>query len=240
MNTISQKSQLAPLLSAAEEIYRQKGIAACAKYCEINLLTQKCRFPLLEYFAQQTFQFLREKDVPEFCTEIQRFNTIGGHVITGILLQLRLPDFFGESLLQAALYISQGTSWHICDIIGERVFGEALRKFPEQAIPEVRALGNHPSNLVVRALGAGIHNAVKWGLNEKYVAQLFQFLLTMRSSKDKEIKQGIGWAAKTCVKFYPQLVKKFEAEINSASTPAWFRTKINIGITRSERYAGKY
>lgn len=115
------------------------------------------------------------------------------------------------------------------------MFGYSLLTAPQKTFPEILTLSKHPSNWVIRALGAGMHYAIKKDLPKKEVKTVFQILLTLANTKDKEIKQGVGWAAKTTAKFHPDIIATFENDIQNKETVAnWFRTKIDIGLNRNK------
>src|SRR5690606_17343526 len=153
------------------------------------------------------------------------------NVILGKILQLRLPQNFNQSLEKATDYISKADIWYICDIIVERVFGYALLYYPTKMLPEYKKLTSYSTNWVVRSMGAGEHYAIKKGLGKEDVRQLFEVLLTMANTNDKEVRQGVGWAAKTAAKFHPELITHFHAEIENRDKVAnWFRQKIEIGL----------
>lgn len=203
------------------------------------ILQRKVKFPLLEYCAEEIYSFLPENLHIQFCDKIEAFKTEGGNVILGKILQLRLKSHFQQSLEKATEYISKADIWYVCDIIGERVFGFALLHDPERTLPEIKKRSNHPSNWVVRSLGAGGHYAIKKGLDKKYVSEFFQLLLDMANTSDKEIRQGVGWAAKTTAKFHPEIIQEFQKQIQDKSKVAnWFRAKIEIGLNRNSYAKG--
>ncbi|MFK8036961.1 MAG: DNA alkylation repair protein [Crocinitomicaceae bacterium] len=165
------------------------------------------------------------------------FKTEGGNVILGKMLQNRLPNHFNESFKKATEYIADADIWYVCDIIGERVFGYALLTESEKSIPLIKELSKHNTNWVIRSLGAGVHYAIKKGLNKDNVKIVFRLLLTMANTQDKEIRQGVGWAAKTTAKFHPDIITFFQRDIDNTNRVAnWFRNKISIGLNRN-RYA---
>jgi len=203
---------------------------------ELNkrILSNKVKFPLLEFCAHELSQEVRATEQVLLCDKIQSLKTEGGNVLLGIILQNRLKDHFDESIDKTVEYIADADVWYVCDIIGERVFGYSLLHNPEQTIPEIERLSKHTINWVIRSLGAGVHYAIKKGLDKKYVKLLFQLLLTMANTKDKEIRQGIGWAAKTTAKFHPDLIVDYQDDIeNTEQVANWFRTKISIGLNRN-------
>ncbi|WP_185153703.1 DNA alkylation repair protein [Fulvivirga lutimaris] len=237
MKSITKKSELTPLLERCISTYNAEGLDACVALFNDLILTNKIKFPLLEYCAAFLFDHLPTEDLISFCDKVEPLKTIGGNVILGIILQKRLPDHFRESIDKATEYIAKAHIWYICDIIGERVYGYSLRHQPEITIPEIKRLSKHEANWVVRSLGAGAHYAIKKGLEKAHVAIVFKLLLSMANTKDKEIKQGVGWAAKTTAKFHPDLIEQYKSEIeNTDKVEGWFRTKIKIGLDRN-RYA---
>lgn len=237
MKSITKKSVLIPILERCISTYHTDGLSACVTQFNDRILTNKIKFPLLEYCAAFLHDHLPPKDHIPFCNQIEPLKTIGGNVILGIILQKRLPDHFKESIDKATAYIAKAHIWYICDIIGERVYGYSLRHQPQKTIPEIERLSHHEANWVVRSLGAGAHYAIKKGLDKAYVSTVFKILLTMANTKDKEIRQGVGWAAKTTAKFHPEIIVKYQSEIdNTERVAGWFRTKIKIGLDRN-RYA---
>lgn len=239
MKTITKKSELIFHLNLCLEVYHTSGLEALANEVKSQLLDYKIRFPLLEYCGQVCFRELPSDQHLPFCTLLQEYKTIGENVITGIILQQRLTIDLNESFMKAVEYLEQAHIWYICDIIGERVFGYGLRHYPEVAFPLIRKIVNHPVNWVRRGLGAGFHYAIKKGLNESYSQEVFKLLLTMATSKDKEIRQGIGWAAKTTAKFHPVIIERFSEQIEDPTEVAnWFRRKVAIGLERN-RHASR-
>lgn len=235
MQALSKKVEVKAQLEKCIAAYRESGVKTCVTVLHAEILNKKVRFPLLEYCGYELYQVLSDEELLEFCDGIEGLKTIGGNVLIGILLQLRLSNHFETSLEKTVAYIAMADAWYVCDIIGERVFGHALLHHTENALPIMKDLAQHPSNWVVRSLGAGFHNAIKWGLDAQFVKQLFRILLTLANYTDKEIKQGVGWAAKTTAKFHPKIITYFQEQIqNPKTTGNWFRTKVRIGLERNK------
>lgn len=235
MKTITRKSDLKAPVAECLAAYRAGGVGDCVKVLHAEILSHKVKFPLLEFVAKELHRELPSEKHLELCDRVEALKTEGGNVILGMVLQCRLREHFHQSLEKATEYISQAHIWYICDIIGERVFGVALLRDPKRTLPKIEKLSHHPANWVVRSLGAGIHYAIKKGLEKEDVAAAFRILLSKASHKDKEIRQGIGWAAKTTAKFHPDLIEQFQDEINDPKLVAnWFRSKIEIGLNRHE------
>lgn len=235
MQVVTRKSEIREYLNDCLTAYQLKGITACLTELENQILTKKVKFPLLEFCGNELFQKIKQEEHIELCDKIEELKTEGGNVILGVILQNRLNTNFEQSITKATEYISKADIWYVCDIIGERVYGYSLLNNPEKTIRQIKRLSKHSTNWVVRALGAGVHYAIKKGLDRKNVVLVFPILLSMANTKDKEIKQGVGWAAKTTAKFHPGIIEQFDKEIQNQDKVAnWFRTKISIGLNRNE------
>ena len=142
------------------------------------------------------------------------------------------------SIAKAVEYISGSEEWYVCDHIAERVQGYALFTQPDETIPILKQLLVNDNAMVVRSVGVAAHLALKRGLSEQYAEQMFKLLLQHASVTHYHIKTGIGWGAKTIVKFYPQIAERHQDELNDTEkVKQWFRTKVNIGLSRKEKYA---
>ncbi len=233
MKRITRKSEIARLIDECLNQYNSKGFDVLITEVNEKILSNKVKFPLLEFCAETIYAKLPSTKHLVFCDRIESLKTEGGNVLLGIILQKRLSSHFKESISKAAEYISKADIWYVCDIIGERVFGYSLLSQPKKTIPEINKLINHETNWVIRSLGAGIHYAVKKGLDEENAKITFELLLSMANSKDKEIRQGVGWAAKTTAKFHPSIIEYYRNDIENVDEVAnWFRKKIEIGLNR--------
>ena len=233
MKKITRKGEVAAALDQCFQAYGQQKERLVSEL-ENRLLHAKVKFPLLEYCAFRLFETLPEDEHLPLCDQIAALETIGGNVLLGIILQNRLRDDFKHSVEKAAEYIAAGREWYVCDIIGERVWGHGLLTDPGKMFPVYQRLSTHSSRWVVRSIGAGGHYAIKKGLGAKNVDHLFQLLLTMGATKDHQIKQGIGWAAKTTAKFHPDIIEKYRESIDDKlKIGNWFRTKVRIGLERN-------
>ncbi len=223
MNVVTRKSEVKEYLHSCISAYQEKGVSACVLELGSQILNRKVKFPLLEFCAHELSQKIKEGEQIMLCDKIEALRTEGGNVILGIMLQNRLENHFQKSIDKATEYTSKANIWYVCDIIGERVYGFALLHYPAKTIPEIRRLSNHPEKWVVRSLGAGVHYAVRKGLDKQNVATVFSILITMANTKDKEIRQGVGWAAKTTARFHPDVIEQYHAEIHDQEKVAnWF------------------
>lgn len=230
---ITRKAQVKEELEKVLNAYQQHDVEEAVLAMERYLLNTKIKFPMLEYAASILYEELEEKDHIAFCDRVEALKTIGGNVILGIILQRGLEQHFEQSMEKAAEYISKADAWYVCDIVGERVWGYSMLQEPIKTFPVFKRIAKHENRWVVRSLGAGAHYAIKKGLAKKEVRKLFALLLSLAHTKDKEIKQGVGWAAKTTAKFHPEIIAANEGIIQDIERVGpWFRTKIRIGLER--------
>lgn len=241
MESITSKTQIRALIPVLTGACASGGTAALTDAVHRHLLQYKVRFPLLEYAAQELAAVLPEQAQVPFTDSLMELDTIGGNTIAGMILQLRLHHHFDESLAKAAAYIIRGNQWYVCDIIGERVMGFALLNYPGRTLPVLTGLAAHPDKWLVRSVGVATHYAVKKGLQKKDAATMFGLLLSLAGATEFHTKKGIGWAAKTIAKFHPDIIARYSERLRTdADIKQWFRTKINIGLSRSSKYAAKY
>ena len=235
MESITRKGEVKAITDKALEQYQADGIEACLSIVQHELLEHKIKFPLLEYAAENLWKKLALEDVVRSLTIIRGWNTIGGNVLIGIFLKSMLNGHYRQAIEETVKVTETADIWYICDIIGERVYGSALLNFADRAIIDYERLAEHKSPWVIRALGAGAHHAIKQGLPVQHVEQVFKFLLGLATHKHKEVRQGIGWAAKTTAKFHPSIIEQHKEKIaNSKLVDGWFRRKIEIGLARNK------
>lgn len=234
MRLITKKSEIKEILDKCFVKYTQSGLNSLISEIHISILSSKVKFPILEYCAEVIYEILPENQHILFCDNIQNLKTEGGNVLLGKILQKRLNINFKQSIEKATEYIADADIWYVCDIIGERVYGYSLLHQPQETIPELKKLSKHKTNWVIRSLGAGTHYAIKKGLDKENVKTMFNILLSMANTKDKEIRQGVGWSAKTIAKFHPDIIELYKSDIeNTEKVANWFRNKIKIGLNRN-------
>lgn len=231
---ITKKKEISELVKSCLTNFQKQDNKLLAKNIYEKLLLQKIKFPLLEYTSKLLIEEISEKELIPFLDQIASYKTMGGNVILGYILQSIILDKSNLGIQKACEYISLEENWYACDIIGERVFGYFLLNSPELALKKISTLTNHKSHWVVRSIGPGLHYAIKKGLDKNSVDEGFKILLSLAKANQKDIKQGIGWAAKTTAKFHPEIIKKYSSTINDFSkTDNWFRVKVNIGLERN-------
>ena len=240
MNIITSKTTVKAIITSLLNTYRESGAEAFIKQLHTEILKKKIRFPLLEHAALMLYQEVPSKEQIILTDKIIALKEIGSNVLAGIILQLRLEKHFDQSIEKAIEYITSGNEWYVCDIIGERVMGHALLTIPVKTVPVLETLARHNDKWIVRSVGVATHYAVKKGLDKPFVEKAFRLLLSLGNTTDFHTKKGIGWAAKTIAKFYPDIIAKYRTQIDSDSTKQWFKTKVKIGLSRTEKYAHRY
>jgi hypothetical protein len=240
VQTITGKSEIKTYILKVIDALGSGGIQACVSSIHKDILQKKVRFPLLEYAADLLYREIPQKDHIALTDAVVHLQTIGGNVLAGIILQKRLDTHFEESISKATEYIIAGNEWYVCDIIGERVLGYALLTAPIQTLPVLQHLSKHSDKWMVRSIGVAAHYAIKKGLTKQYVEEVFRLLLQLSNTTDFHTKKGIGWAAKTTAKFHPDIIEKYTTQIESGDVKQWFKTKINIGLSRTYKYAHRY
>jgi len=236
MRLITQKKELAGITG---RIVLAGGDNMAKRFLE-EILSHKVRFPLLEYTAQIIFDSVPYTKQLPFTDKIIAGHTIGGNVIAGKILQLRLENDFDRCFDKALDYIFEGNEWYCCDIIAERVMGYALLTHPEKTLPKLKKLAKHKTNWAVRTVGVATHYATKKGLQKKFGEEMFLLLHSLSSASDLHIKTGTGWGAKTIAKFHPGIIEKHQEKMEEPEVRQWFKTKVRIGLGRAYKYAAKY
>lgn len=240
MDIITSKATVKELVSNAIAVYHTGNEKALVEKLHANILKKKIRFPLLEYAAIQLYKAMPANKQLAVTDEIIRLHEIGGNVLAGIILQLRLEKHFKESVHKAVEYIIIGNEWYVCDIIGERVMGHALLTMPEKTLPVLKRFATHDDKWIVRCIGVAAHYAIKKGLKKEYVDEVFRLLLSLSDTTEFHTKKGVGWAAKTTAKFHPEIIERYKEQIEAGITKQWFKTKIKIGLGRTAKYARRY
>lgn len=232
---------------ATAETFLQKAIGktgvedipALAKAVNSELLSQKIKFPALEHCAKVLYNTLPNNLHFLFNKEIIKHKEIGSWVIVGMVLQQHLNNQLLKCVDEAMDYIIEGNEWYVCDIVGERVMGHGLLKYPKKMLPILPKLAVHDDKWIVRSVGVAAHYATKKGMTSPYVEEVFKLLLSLANTTDFHTKKGIGWGAKTIAKFHPQIIEKYKSQIfDNPEVKRWFVTKVNIGINW-RKYKGK-
>ena len=194
-----------------------------------EILQQKVRFPMLEYFTNLLLDEILYKDQIDFCDKINSLKRESGYVIVATVLKNRLNTDLTQSFEKAVEYFIEGDEWYVCDIIGERVFGVGLLDHFDETFPYLEKIAEHENHWVKRSVVTAIHLAVKWGLEKERVSKLLDLALKYDNTSFYQMKKGIGWGVKTIAKFHPDLI--YERNIlNNGKIGKWFLRKVKIGL----------
>ncbi|HMQ59777.1 MAG TPA: DNA alkylation repair protein [Flavilitoribacter sp.] len=238
------KSTLRPILISGLQQLEGHRLDAFMDLLERDVLSQKIKFPLLEWLTLEWLKVLPGERQVEMAERIVGVKAIGSYVMAGVILRERLPHDFAGAMSKARDFIISGDEWYVCDIIGERVPGYALLTMPKMALPELNRMARHSNKWIVRAVGVAAQLAVKWGLPPGYAEKTFKLLLSLADSTDFHTGKGVGWGAKTIARFHPDMVRTYLPDIlDDPSIRPWFKRKLNIGLNLSlkdaERDTGK-
>jgi 3-methyladenine DNA glycosylase AlkD len=240
MKLITSRHEIKDILEKVVADYGSHGNIGVTDLLLKEAFSKKIRFPLLEYLGIELYKAIPVKDHESITDAIVAQDTIGGYVVAGIMLQQKLSSSLHHSIALAEKYIVAGDKWYVCDIVGERVPGHSLLLFPEDTYPILERMAVNQNKWIVRSVGVATHYAVKNGLKKVDVERMFLLLLFLSDTTDFHTKKGVGWAVKTIAKFHPEIIEKYTAQINDDRVKQWFRTKINIGLGRTSKYAHRY
>ncbi len=206
----------------------------CIALLHKEILLKRAKPTILEYTTRELFSAIPERVQIAVCDKINNLNEMGGSVVTGIELQMRLGEHFEESIAKSIEYVKNGNEWFHCDHIAERVLGHALLTEPERTMPLFRKMISDEDKWVVRMVGVAGHYAVKNGLKRPFVRALFDLLLDHSDNEEFHVRRGLGRAAKTTAKCHPDIAAKhLERHELGQNVGNWFRTNVENGISGS-------
>ena len=176
------------------------------------VLNKKCPFSKLDLLGKligseaknQPDLFLRAFD------HIIDSQLMGGFVVVGESLVSLLETDFETALYKSREYIIKGSTWYVCDIIGERSIGKATVKHFEKTLPFLRGFLEDENKWVKRSAGVAIHFFAKRVRDEPQKAKaLLDLLAPHIEEKQVDIVKGIGWGIKTIGRIYPDVAVPF-------------------------------
>jgi len=176
------------------------------------ILTSKTSFPQLDRIGLAFGKSAKSAPLKyiELFDEIQKDNRMGGYVIIGKALSVLLDIDLQLCLLKAREYLIKGDRWYVCDILGERVYGQALLRNFEETLPHLERFSRDQNRWVKRSVGVAVHSFVKRTHNDKErIKRLLELLSLQIEEKDTSAIKGIGWGLKTIGKYQPQLLEKY-------------------------------
>lgn len=180
------------------------------------VLDAKVPFPFLDEIGMQLGQAGKLDKSRYFVLfdEIVATQKMGGFVIVGQALSQFFETELQEAIGKAAEVVIWGQIWYVCDIVGERVFGQALVEHFEDTISILEQMTVDEEPTVRRSIGVAVHFFAK---REPKDAQRMRRLLSVLSLlvEDKRVfvVKGVGWGLKTIGKFQPKLVEDYLQEI---------------------------
>ncbi len=190
----------------AELLAAQGCDTALARLNEI--LCERTPFRLLDLAGAQ-FAAADHDAVDRLLDAIAAQRSEGGWVVIAAVLRERLPIQLSETLTSARRFILQADVWYACDTLAERVPGQALVDHFQAALDCLSDWRSDTNFWIRRAAGVAGHFWFKRahgdaGL-ESRARQLLEFYSPMLAESDFEAAKGVGWALKTCGRYYPAL-----------------------------------
>jgi 3-methyladenine DNA glycosylase AlkD len=176
------------------------------------VLDAKVPFPLLDEMGR----LLGEAGIHDPSKYFGVFDTIidtdkmGGYVIVGQALSAFLGTELEASINKATEIVSKGQKWYVCDIVGERVLGQALVDYFESTVPLLKQKSYLKDQEVRRSIGVAVHFFAKRRPKDvERMEQLLQLLDFMVEDRRVFVVKGVGWGLKTIGKHQPKLVEAF-------------------------------
>ena len=135
---------------------------------------------------------------------------MGGYVIVGQALSAFFETELEASINKATEIVTKGQTWYVCDIIGERVLGQALVDYFESAIPVLEQKTVLNGQEIRRSIGVAVHFFAKRRPRDvERMEQLLQLLAGLVDDRRVFVVKGVGWGLKTIGKHQPKLVEDF-------------------------------
>jgi len=179
------------------------------------VLDAKVPFPLLDEMGKRLGEAGRFNPSKYFVVfdEIIAKDKMGGYVIVGQALAAFLETELEASISKATEVIVKGQTWYVCDIVGERVLGQALVAHFDSAISVLERMTVVEDQWVRRSIGVAVHFFAKRNREDiEKMRQLMALLLFVIEDKRVNVVKGVGWGLKTIGKYQPKLVEEYLQE----------------------------
>jgi len=179
------------------------------------VLDAKVPFPLLDEMGKRLGEAGRFNPSKYFVVfdEIIAKDKMGGYVIVGRALAAFLETELEASISKATEVIVKGQTWYVCDIVGERVLGQALVAHFDSAISVLERMTVVEDQWVRRSIGVAVHFFAKRNREDiEKMRQLMALLLFVIEDKRVNVVKGVGWGLKTIGKYQPKLVEEYLQE----------------------------
>jgi 3-methyladenine DNA glycosylase AlkD len=180
------------------------------------VLDVKVPFPLLDEIGKRLGEAgkLERQRYFQVFDEIVATYKMGGYVIVGQALAQFLETELEASIRKAAEVVVKGQEWYVCDIVGERVLGQALVDYFEPAILLLEQMVALEDQEVRRSIGVAVHFFAKRRPAEaERLRRLLSLLSLLIEDKRVFVVKGVGWGLKTIGKYQPKLVEEYLQEI---------------------------
>jgi 3-methyladenine DNA glycosylase AlkD len=179
------------------------------------VLDAKVPFPVLDKVGKRLGESGKLDPSKYFVVfdEIIAKDKMGGYVIVGQALAAFLETELEASIRKAAEIIAEGQKWYVCDIVGERVLGQALIAHFDSAISVLEQMTVLEEQWVRRSIGVAVHFFAKRRPEDRErVRRLMELLSLLIEDKRVFVVKGVGWGLKTIGKYQPKLVEDYLQE----------------------------
>ena len=176
------------------------------------LLDAKCPFTKLDRLGKMLGDSAKSKPSAIFplLEEIISYNAMGGYVVVAQALVSLLEADLEPVMKLTKDYIRRGATWYVCDIVGERVIGQALHRHFNQTLPWLKKFLSDKDSWVRRSAGVAVHLYVKRNkAAEREIKTLLKILEPHIEEKQVDVVKGLGWGLKTIGKYHPDLMDAF-------------------------------
>lgn len=180
-----------------------------------DILCERTPFRLLDLVGA-ALDAADAQAVDELLQAIADQRSEGGWVVIASALRERLPRDLAGALEDSRKYIAHAAVWYGCDTLGERVPGPALAAQFQPSLEILSDWRGDPDAWVRRALGVAGHFWAKRsrGLpgGAAQAQALLDFFSPMLEEKDPDAAKGVGWALKTCGRYFPEVTQAWLEE----------------------------
>ena len=108
---------------------------------------------------------------------------------------------------------SMGKTWYVCDIVGERVFGQALVKHFKPTVAILEEMTSLEEQEVRRSIGVGVHFFAKRKPKDtENMKKLLSVLSNLVGDRRVFVVKGVGWGLKTIGRYQPDLIVEYLQE----------------------------
>lgn len=179
------------------------------------VLDAKVPFPLLDEIGKRLGESGKLDKTRYFRVfdEIVATEKMVGYVIVGQALAAFLETELEASIDMAKEVIVKGQKWYVCDIVGERVFGQALVFHFGSTIVLLERMTSLEAPEVRRSIGVAVHFFAKRRPEEaEMLRRLLSLLSLLIEDKRVFVVKGVGWGIKTIGRYQPNLVEEYLRE----------------------------